>query len=138
MNASRSSILAGGGVVLTNDAHDSDTAATQNLLVKTTGYVAPGASPYVVLISDYLILVNTTDTGAMSVTIPAGLPDGMNIIVKDTGDANADNISITALGEVLCPWSGPCALGGTQVLSQQGGTAILVHTSFGWMVVSSR
>ena len=47
-------------------------------------------------------------------------------------------LEVNALGEVLCPWSGPCVLGGTQVLSQQGGTAILVRTAFGWMVVSSR
>lgn len=142
VNASRSSILAGSNVVLSDAVDDSDTAATQNLLVtasvKTIGYTSPVATPYSVDISDYLVLVNTTDLGAVTILLPAGMPDGMNVIVKDVGDANADNISITAQGEVLCPWSGPCALGGTQVLTQQGGAAVLVHTTSGWMVVSSR
>jgi hypothetical protein len=141
-NVTNSAILAGNGVTLDHNLHDSNTAATQNLLIttslKTIGYATALATPYVVDSSDYLILVNTTDLGATAVNLAAGLPDGMHVIVKDIGDASADAISITAIGEVMFPWSAAPALGGTQTITQQVGVVELIHTTTGWMVVSSR
>lgn len=60
----------------------------------------PGAYPYDVLVTDYLVLVDTSV--ARTIRLPNAPTSGQTFIIKDsTGTAAANNISLTTVGGVV-------------------------------------
>lgn len=137
-DTSNAAILAGSGVSLSGPDND-DTAATEHLLVtssvKTTGYVNISATPYVVSKTDYILTVDSTALGPVNITLPDGLPDGMNVVVKDIGAASGDTITVYTVTETMCPSGGACAAPGSDTITTDGGSATFVRTTLGWMAL---
>jgi len=60
----------------------------------------PGAYPYIVLSTDYIILVDTS--AARTINLPNAPTTGQSFVIKDTvGTANAFNVTVTTVGGVV-------------------------------------
>lgn len=63
------------------------------------GVTTVNTATYDVLVSDHTLLVTRTATGTCTVNIPsAQITDGRRLIIKDAGNANTNNITITTGG----------------------------------------
>jgi hypothetical protein len=86
-------ITAGVGIAITTPAPNNITVSS---LINTT--LGVNATPYVVLATDYYIGVDTS-TLAITVQLPNAPQAGRVFVVKDaTGNANANNITVTTVG----------------------------------------
>lgn len=135
--------LFGGTAVKVNGSDYDDTLIAEHTLVtnavKTTGYTDLVSDTYAVSKANYLLLANTTTLGATTISIPDNLPDGMNLIVKDTGAASgATPVNVTTTTEDLCnDGVAGCVPGGTVQITSTGAAVHLVRVaSVGWLVTS--
>lgn len=133
-------ILGGNAIQIFGSEYD-NTAVMQNELVteafRTSGVRLLATATYEVVASDYILVANTTFIAStLFINVPDDLPDGMHIIVKDSGDSSAFPINIVTATDTLCPVANPCSAPGVQVLNNQGGSVELVHKSFTWYVIN--
>lgn len=88
-------------------------------------------TPIAVTIKDEVIISKLAAPGAVSVTLPASPPIGMEVEVVDgTGDAAANNITIT-------PAAGTINGGASLVINVNRGVARLVRTATEWVAYVS-
>lgn len=112
---------------LTIPATDVQDAIQQvNQLINPTPIpVTPVMSPYTPLPTDLLLLVNTS-TGPVTILMPPAAQRGLQLEVKDdTGNADANNISITFSGietlDGLSPYLIDSKFGAVTLAPQIGG-----------------
>ena len=72
--------------------------ARTNLGINIIDITVPGAYPYNILLTDYIIAVDTTGS-ARTIRLPNAATTGQVFIIKDNnGNAQANNITLTTVG----------------------------------------
>jgi hypothetical protein len=99
----------------------SNLAFTQGLF---TGYTVPGAYPYAVLSTDYIVLVDTGS--ARTINLMASPINGQQLIIKDTvGSAGSNNITISGNGKNIDG-------SGSKSISTNYGSTTLMYNGTQW------
>lgn len=105
-----------------------DNAQTTNFQ-KLGMRVATATPVTVAAASDCVVVTALAAPGAVAVTLPAGASGQMFAIVDGTGDAEANNVTIT-------PTAGLINGAATYVLSQDRAGVIVAYNGTGWTVIS--
>ena len=141
INSTNAAVVSGAGTFKHDGVTFSNTgtvisATTETLAPKASmyfakgqvvNYTAPGAYPYTVLTTDYVVGVDTSS--ARTINLPASPRTGQTFRIKDiTGSANANNITIT-------PAAGNIDGAATFVINIDRGSVDITYSGTEWVVL---
>lgn len=116
-----------GGVTRAEVTADGRFRTTQGRQLART---VPGAYPYTVLVTDYLVWVNTSSARTINLPAAATAKDGAEFIIKDaTGSAGANNITVDPNGTETIDGSA------TKAISTNYGSMRIVCDGSNWATI---